>query len=132
MAGPEIVDIRTFEVGAEAVVIGLLDPDCLIPDPIAQRRYSISQSHIDHLDARGEAPPAIRIGTRQKSRWATGWIFWELQREIRREPPALPAPAAVPAAAVAAQPAKRRPGWPKGKPRKPKVNPQEMGVVAAG
>jgi hypothetical protein len=120
MAGEDIVEIRSITVGTEIITIGLLDPDRIVLDPEAQRRYQVSQSHLDDLDEKREASPAIRLGERLKGRWASGWILWELSREIRR--PVLPAPTAEPVAP--AIPAKRRG-------RSPKHSPQPQQVVTA-
>jgi hypothetical protein len=97
--------------GAEIVTVEMVEGDVIVFDQQAALRYSISLSHIDRLDARGEAPVAVRIGDRLRGRWASHWYRWEISREIKRTPPALPpAPALEPPAAAA--PARRR-GRPK-------------------
>jgi hypothetical protein len=108
-----------FELVLDAVLmivtVRLIDPDRIVPDPEACIRYGISQSHLDRMDAAGEAPEAIRIGIRQKGRFASKWYAWEEARRIRRNPPALPAPAeaAAPEPPAMEVPKRRGPGRPR-------------------
>src|SRR5262249_14408113 len=101
-----IIDMK----GEEVLSVRMIGSDVVVPDAEAAIRYSISLSHIDRLDARGEAPPAIRLGDRLKGRWASAWYTWELKREIRRPlpAPALPAETVVPKLPEAAAPPRRR------------------------
>jgi hypothetical protein len=103
--------------GAEIASIRLLEDDCIVPDPAACRRYSFSGSHLDRMHARGEAPPAIRVGARLKGRWASSWYAWELGREIRRPRPALP-----PVVPELPEPPRRTPRG-RGRPRKTTTAP---------
>jgi hypothetical protein len=102
-----VIDMK----GEEVLSVEMIEGDVIVPDAEAAIRYSVSLSHIDRLDARGEAPPAYRLGDRRRGRFASAWYRWELGREIKRTPPALPpAPALEPPAAAA--PTRRR-GRPK-------------------
>jgi hypothetical protein len=85
----ERVTVITMD-GATIVSVKLLEDDRLVPDPAACLRYSFSSSHLDRMNARGEVPPLIKIGARLKARWASAWLQWELEREVRRELPAPP------------------------------------------